>query len=334
MLINDLHEVPQDVPEPDMYDSSIKLVQDLMPAAHNVVPPRKDSWALGNDRPRITRQIHHRVVIDFTGKPLKAFKSSKQLMQVVSDAFTGDQHLFCAYLFDSHLIPANQQSYERNGPTYCDISPQNILINQNGHGILNDFDLVKPQAVLGHRRIHERYGTWQFMSSLLLEKHHSIHMIQDDMESFIYVMLYFGLRYLEHNSRICVSDLLARIFDDKGPNQDGFAIGGMMKIGLFTSRTFLGTDFKFSAEPFQAWWEWAFYAVRQWIKHSDPPSKRPLSELELSLLGPQPEPKRVAETDLLIYDHSKMAEAFFKCVTILEWPTDERPPVDAGFKRR
>ncbi|KAG6882356.1 hypothetical protein C0995_014897 [Termitomyces sp. Mi166 len=48
------------------------------------------TWPKGDDWSRITQRFHHRFVMDCIGKSLKEFENSKQLMQVVSDAFTGE----------------------------------------------------------------------------------------------------------------------------------------------------------------------------------------------------------------------------------------------------
>lgn len=55
-----------------------------------IVPRCAAPWVVDNDRSRITRRIHHQFVVDSIGKPLSTIENSKQLMQVVSDTYTGE----------------------------------------------------------------------------------------------------------------------------------------------------------------------------------------------------------------------------------------------------
>ncbi|KAG6851232.1 hypothetical protein H0H87_001364, partial [Tephrocybe sp. NHM501043] len=95
------------------------------------------------------------------------------------------------------------------------------------------------------------------MSSFLLKGTHTIHTIQDDMESFVYVVLYHALRYLEHNGNWNVPDVLDYIFDYEQPDNDGIARGGHNKQLLFLRpQAVLGHTFKFHSEPLDIWWNW------------------------------------------------------------------------------
>ena len=84
-------------------------------------------------------------------------------------------------------------------------------------------------------------GTWQFLSIGLLKNSKKPHTILDDLESFLWVLMYMGLHYLEHTF---YSEI--QMFDEYGPGPDGGAIGGSKK------RDFLETPTgKFASEPFQ-----------------------------------------------------------------------------------
>ncbi|KAI0368998.1 hypothetical protein BV20DRAFT_1113883 [Pilatotrama ljubarskyi] len=48
-------------------------------------------------------------------------------------------------------------------------------------------------------RLPERTGTWQFMSAALLMKPSNRITVQDEMESFFHLLLYFAIRYLPHD---------------------------------------------------------------------------------------------------------------------------------------
>ncbi|KAG6883396.1 hypothetical protein C0995_012354 [Termitomyces sp. Mi166 len=249
--------------------------------------------------------------MDCIGKSLEEFENSKQLMQVVSDAFT-----------------ACQQAYERcEHRIHRDISGRNILIDENGRGILIDWDLSKREADLHRLRRHERTGTWQFMSYLLVSRDHFIHTIQDDMESFIHIMLYFALRYLKHSSgRWNVPTILSNIFDNEGYDLDGHLVGGAGKRPLFMDKFCLGHNFKFSSAPLQSWWQWALIAARQWIQYSYD-SVHGSSE---GIPFPDQDTEPVEVTNLQLCDHSKMAWMFKMCLASRNWPENEPRPVDAA----
>ncbi|KAG6875245.1 hypothetical protein C0993_010163, partial [Termitomyces sp. T159_Od127] len=210
------------------------------------------------------------------------------------------------------------QAYKKCDYVHRDISGRNILIDENGRGVLNDWDLAKHKDP-GESRRHERTGTWQFMSYLLLSGHHDAHTIQDDMESFFYVMLYFGLRYLQHNYRRNIPNLLKQVFDSEDIDEDGFVIGGLHKRFLLNNfEGYLGQNFTFLSPPFQKWFEWATRAAYQWIRHCEP---SPRVEVEAA---------QGAESKPLFYDHSNMAQVFAECLNSQDWPTDEPRPIDAA----
>ncbi|KAG6850219.1 hypothetical protein H0H93_016398 [Arthromyces matolae] len=235
-------------------------------------------------------------------------------MQVVYDAFI-----------------AHQQAYQRcNLLIHRDVSAKNILIDENGRGVLNDWDLAKHEGELKRRRRHEKTGTWQFMSCLILQRHHSIHTIQDDMESFIYVMLYHALRYLEHNLRDPPTpDILGQIFDYAILKPDGTFYGGSFKETLFVSPTYLGSQsgFAISSVPFQSWWRWAHKAASRWILHHIAKTE-PVDEL-LSDIDEDDPPPTISVEKLKFRDHTAMSQVFAKCLASNRWPVNERPPVDA-----
>ncbi|EPQ50669.1 hypothetical protein GLOTRDRAFT_19298, partial [Gloeophyllum trabeum ATCC 11539] len=77
-----------------------------------------------------------------------------------------------------------------------DVSAGNILIVRTTKdekvvtsGLLNDWDLSKDIDIKEVRQA-DRTGTWQFMSARLLAHRSKIHEVQDDLESFLHVLLY------------------------------------------------------------------------------------------------------------------------------------------------
>ncbi|KAK0209060.1 hypothetical protein DFS33DRAFT_1415225 [Desarmillaria ectypa] len=219
-----------------------------------------EDWNLGARLPLTCIREHQRTLTEEVGQPLQRFKSSKQLTRVVYEAFLAHEDAFtiCQIL-------------------HRDVSGGNILIvyddkaskdndDGGGRGFLNDWDMAIRIADLEKAaRQAERTGTWQFMSIGLLRDRTKKHEPQDDFESFIYVMLYHGLRYLRH-SKVGpgLQNTMARIFDDSVDNGDGTWSGGDAKTALAHDMGPLGVNFRFECHPFTNWIEAALEAIAEW----------------------------------------------------------------------
>ncbi|KAF8072158.1 hypothetical protein FPV67DRAFT_1412154, partial [Lyophyllum atratum] len=258
------------------------------------------SWRCGNNWRRITRRYHHRMITNVIGHHLKKFTSSKQMMKVVSHAFT-----------------AHQQAYERCKVIHRDnrdISAYNILIKDNGEGILNDWDLAiyEKDIAANPPRRHERTGTWQFMSCLLLMTRHKPHTIQDDIESFVHLILYHSIRYLRHTKSHTVGALLSRIFDDVYQQDDGSQVGGINKKYLFRDKEefppFEGFQLANNV-PLNTWIYDALHAVDEWIRKVSP--KGVITDPE-------------ALSGLRLYSHQHMADQFANCLQQQGWPSGDK----------
>ncbi|KDQ32595.1 hypothetical protein PLEOSDRAFT_1009415, partial [Pleurotus ostreatus PC15] len=145
----------------------------------------------------IDQRAHVRFVVLEVGRPLECFSSSKQMFQAVCDAFQG-----------------HKQAFDVCGILHRDVSGGNILILPKGGGLLNDWDMaVKVEEVERGPRAHERTGTWAFMSIDLLDGARRAHKVSDDLESFFWVVLYYGLLYLPHNKTSQLGLIIPAIFD-------------------------------------------------------------------------------------------------------------------------
>ncbi|GBE90042.1 hypothetical protein SCP_1800640 [Sparassis crispa] len=113
-------------------------------------------------------------------------------------------------------MQAHKQAMEKAHLTHHDISGGNLLINEYESvdpfgkpctvrdGILGDWELSKPIPLEGDTsnrsaRQPGRTGTRQFMSVNVLNDPWRTIVIQDELESFFHVLLYYGARYLAHN---------------------------------------------------------------------------------------------------------------------------------------
>ncbi|KAH9978918.1 hypothetical protein BGW80DRAFT_1165586 [Lactifluus volemus] len=129
-------------------------------------------WCPG--QPRVDRYVHYRLVLETLGQPLNTFESTRQLCEVIRDA-----------------IIAHTVAYEKARILHRDVSAANILINEDGSGMLIDWDLSKKMIkdVDEEPRQHSRTGTWQFISiGRLREPRFRPHEVSDDLESFFWVL--------------------------------------------------------------------------------------------------------------------------------------------------
>ncbi|KAH9486317.1 hypothetical protein JR316_0000381 [Psilocybe cubensis] len=137
---------------------------------------------------------HYRLVLKEFAKPIEDFKDVKELLVAFSDA-----------------IEAHSVAHDIAHILHRDISAGNIMIDQNGRGLLVDWDLSKstigPHPDDDAVQQPERTGTWQFISYRLGGKRNPgdpvpIHSKDDDLESFFYVLHWLALRYCEHTYHV------------------------------------------------------------------------------------------------------------------------------------
>ncbi|KAG6871965.1 hypothetical protein C0992_010030, partial [Termitomyces sp. T32_za158] len=282
--------------------------------SHDSTPKLDGSWKCGNRWWRVIQRFLHRFISDVIGKPLNTFTSSKHLLLVVSHAFI-----------------ASWQAYERCGIMHRDVSANNILITHSG-GILNDWDMAKKETDIQSSRRHERTGTWEFMSSLLLAGHHTAHTIQDDMESFVLIVLYHALRYLPHNESESTAFIIDNVFNLQVRLPSGAYKGGDNRMALFLNRAYIGRDFKLSSPPLQRWVEAAIKAVKEWID-AEFQLGQGITELEideeqadanqgvpaLPATSEPPPPKNPS----VLSTHDRLAKYFERCLQATDWPALE-----------
>ncbi|KAI0667994.1 hypothetical protein C8Q78DRAFT_993898 [Trametes maxima] len=157
---------------------------------------------------------HMRFVVDIVGRPLRRFKSTKELVLAMYDAIRGHR---LAMTF--------------GGVMHKDVSHGNILIvdptvsgDQVSRGILTDYDysamtlqpptnnvvttpsdsvvfhpLEKVGGAEGQLVMKERTGTYYFMALELLDmEEDALHDVQHDLESFYWVLIWIVLRHTAH----------------------------------------------------------------------------------------------------------------------------------------
>jgi len=163
-------------------------------------------------------------------------------------------------------------------------------------------------------RIHELTGTWQFISTLLLRKRGKCHWLQDDLESFVLLVLYHGLRYTRHNKITRLSYIMRQVFDESFED-DGFMLGGECKYSMFVAEAFIGEDLAFTDNPaLTQWIQSALKAVKQWIIYA----KSRLAERRDRPFHPSDGPTE----ELELRDHEQLAQAFDIALS-QSWPTTD-----------
>ncbi|KAH8914612.1 hypothetical protein BT69DRAFT_1273239 [Atractiella rhizophila] len=160
------------------------------------------------------RMKHYRIVLNEVGEPLSNFRSSWELVKVLLDAFT-----------------AHQQAVQLANLLHRDVSVGNVLLLRTeggeARGMLIDWEFAKGIDDVS-ARLRERTGTYQFLSLRLIQKPRVKHCVADDIESFVYVLLWLTVncgpvRLTEQERRSYL-----KTFDRKENNQDAW----VSKFGL------------------------------------------------------------------------------------------------------
>ena len=149
---------------------------------------------------------------------------------------------------------AHDDAFYEADVLHRDISVGNVIILNNGTGLLIDWDLCKimnpeseneeqavERTVSKHcyldTKIDFEKGTWQFAAArLLLGNNGPPHNREDDLESFYHVVNWMALRYTSHS---LVSPMLTielqQIFDYSYRLPGGTAVGGGAKLNALLS---------------------------------------------------------------------------------------------------
>ncbi|KAI9461379.1 hypothetical protein HD554DRAFT_2223615 [Boletus coccyginus] len=178
-------------------------------------------------RPRISPYQHYRLVHGIVGRALFKFECTKQLVTAVFDALEAHSHAY-------HVAKI----------LHRDISAGNIILTDDGKGLLIDWELAKMMDEGGSRR-PDRTGTWQFMSANLLWHPGKVHMLTDDLESFLHVLGWMTLRYVpaSHTYLAFHRGIDMAMFDEHYQQQGNSEQGGHQKsqalrAGNYPSSTF------------------------------------------------------------------------------------------------
>ncbi|CAA7260742.1 unnamed protein product [Cyclocybe aegerita] len=152
--------------------------------------------------------VHYRLVLDTVGISLTHFDSTHEMVTAVH----------CALI-------AHFEAVTKAGILHRDISVGNIIITESG-GLLIDWEFSKKITLIGPRAL-ERTGTWQFMSIRLhkgLDQH--IHNVGDDLESFLWVLVWVALRYAQNEMSVAEREMFLDAFNYSFHGEGGLAKRG------------------------------------------------------------------------------------------------------------
>ncbi|KAI0312807.1 hypothetical protein OF83DRAFT_1269662 [Amylostereum chailletii] len=167
------------------------------------------------------KRVRNRLVTNKIGRSLSGFMSERQLCVVLRDC-----------------IHAHWLVFKILGILHRDVSAANILIDEDGRGLLIDWGLarvvrVSPPAGPVTARFPFRSGVWQFTSALLLWcAGKKPHLLCDDLESFFHVLTFEVLRY--RPSRYSTSRLVGYVKEtyDSSIYEDSPRKGSEKKWGI------------------------------------------------------------------------------------------------------
>ncbi|KAI9567162.1 hypothetical protein HD554DRAFT_2329373 [Boletus coccyginus] len=179
-------------------------------------------------RPRISPYQHYRLVHRIVGRPLFKFECTKQLVTAVFNALQAHSHAFKI----AKIL-------------HRDISAGNIILTDEGKGLLIDWELAKMVDEGGSRR-PDRTGTWQFMSAKLLWNPGKVHTLTDDLESFLHVLGWMTLRYVPASDTYLAfhRGIDMAMFDEHYQQQGHSEQGGHQKSRAFRAGDYPSSTFQ------------------------------------------------------------------------------------------
>jgi len=163
-------------------------------------------------------------------------------------------------------------------------------------------------------------GTWQFISTRLLESPGSKHTLSDDLESHFFVLMWAALHWVKHDKAGEID--MGLIFDQKRPLPHGIVDGGMGKSEMYKSEQKELHDVEFSCKPFNNlfWGLWELFSEYNKQRWATSGSGRRMGLRSRNVTGsgmdstPRPEPSVSPE---------EMIELFETALELEGWTNDK-----------
>ncbi|KAG1898025.1 uncharacterized protein F5891DRAFT_1240372 [Suillus fuscotomentosus] len=182
----------------------------------------EESWVCG--MPFATGRIYYPMVLGVVGRELSTFRSTRELVNAVADA-----------------LEAHEDAYHKAGILHRDVSVGNLIVTDDGEGLLIDWDLCRKCGTIQKRR-HDRTGTWQFMSGALLSDPTKHQDFEDDLESFLHVLTWTSIRYCPSNLTAQERSYRLSLIFEEVHETNGVYIGGDCKCGGLVRNKYLPSE--------------------------------------------------------------------------------------------
>ncbi|KAG1753807.1 uncharacterized protein EDB91DRAFT_418361 [Suillus paluster] len=152
------------------------------------------------DRKKYHPLILHRMILGDIGRPLSSFRSTHELMTAIKDA-----------------VEAHKVLYVYGDILHRNITTENIRITSDGRGFLMGWEFCFCTSQQYSWPLLDQTGTQRFMAAALLDKETKSkpHRLEDDMESFLHVLMYTLVRYLPSDMDLVERIDFFQIFDEK-----------------------------------------------------------------------------------------------------------------------
>ena len=230
---------------------------------------------------------------------------------------------------------AHQDACEKCKILHRDVSTKNVMMTDDGRGILNDWELAKRcslEAGTWAVREHERTVSTLFFltrnpeSHCRFAGHLTVHL---HLKPYVSNETHrrprrYGI-FCHPRSVSCPSlyatqcagsqNIMFRVFDDSNSYSDGYSRGGRGKRALFRNKEYVGRNFQCEDnKPMTDWINLAIDSVAQWQYYAYPPPS-------LSFLPPSP---HIPEDQLLFRNHQLIdLWQWNKVLAMPGWPLND-----------
>jgi len=165
------------------------------------------------------------------------------------------------------------------------------------------------------------------MSIKLLKDPADLHELQDDLESFCYVVIYIALRYLPHNKVSALPVIIANVFEHHYNILTG-VFGGNGKNDMVLSRGYIGEDLTFTDnQPLTSWIDSALTIIEDWYTATRRWKRMKLLGSEIAGV------LELKLKDQAMHDHRGLDE-IFQTALAKTWPKNDKAVDHLPSKRK
>ncbi|KZT03380.1 uncharacterized protein LAESUDRAFT_761959 [Laetiporus sulphureus 93-53] len=189
----------------------------------------------------VSRHVHCRLVSSVAGYTPRHFTDSRELLESTRDILDA--------IADAHNLA---EKIHRN------VSVNNVILyrkpgEERRRGYLTNWELGCDINPSSERRLERIIGCWQFASMNVLLNEDYQRVVEDDLESLLYVVLFCAALWLAHNGTLRQLDMfLANFFDEYMQHYGKYVLGGIGKLMNKFDRRYT-EEFVFKSKPMQVW---------------------------------------------------------------------------------